>query len=803
MNRKGVLLIGIFLFSYFIISFCSAQSSSARTEFTIIGCAGGIPVGTCTGDYYCDIFGVSRNTRIPNYKCIYYSGCCSDSYKCACPDGGMSCSPDSMRCILRDVECIDINSPTECENANCIWMNGECFDPTFFNSCSSYTNRSVCLQDPRNLGKTGIGSEYCRGGVFVGADKVVVPDSCRCVWNSSSSKCEIGYNITNRGTTENPGFFECRKDISVSSCLNGFQNMSWKAVVASKSPPSYTPTQQELSDAGCFDSSKMIPCGEEISLLPGFSLLNILLVAGLLFAFYFLRNKNSKKLFFLGLFFAVFFSNFALAEICEPSQQIFRLYQANNSHVQLPIFGEEYGVHNCTQVWPDSSINCSQLNESMCVQANNSAGQKICQWISSSNQIYNYDVCYNYIFGDNYTGSDPHPATCSKPLFWVAKITNSHASLKRIYTYDIPVCYGDLECTNKSYILQPGAGCNVAEGEKPIARMYSASNYTNAHLSIDYSGSIYGEVICCKRGGINISYWSDFYGAEISEANNQQTVKMAVFGRGLENQWINYTVYKDVPLRWDRRIAQSSTYGSAPLNLRNFEPGRYYFKARIGSGREISSGYLQVVECNSSREECNVEPNITILSPACGASFFNGSNVSVRIRIDDPDDIIEGTLSFSDGEIISVSNLNSDMSGGLSYIHSFGTPGIVKIVLDVNGTSRGVERRFRRSINVIVINTSAEASYVAACIKEPEDLSFIPSSWVHFNAQTTKALSFIPGSPSAQDIPKDRIYFKWMLSDTEEVEGCGSDPSVYSFNHQFADSGNNWADLEASLGGCE
>jgi len=113
-----------------------------------------------------------------------------------------------------------------------------------------------------------------------------------------------------------------------------------------------------------------------------------------------------------------------------------------------------------------------------------SDSQRIMKLFSSMNShgelwngtVYDIDVCYNEIFGENYTGSNPHACNGTNKLVGLFADTNSHGEISNLSNYIYNVCYGDLECSAKTE-------CNY--DEKLIVGLYS---YTNSHLGA-YSGT--------------------------------------------------------------------------------------------------------------------------------------------------------------------------------------------------------------------------------------------------------------------------------------------------------------------------
>jgi len=86
---------------------------------------------------------------------------------------------------------------------------------------------------------------------------------------------------------------------------------------------------------------------------------------------------------------------------------------------------------------------------------------------------YPIQVNYSDIFsGTTYSSaSDPHVCTSiNTPIFWLNAINNSHVSVNQIVgSYDIPVCYGNLNCINS---LSPCSG-----DYRNVSRLYQLSYF--------------------------------------------------------------------------------------------------------------------------------------------------------------------------------------------------------------------------------------------------------------------------------------------------------------------------------------
>jgi len=108
---------------------------------------------------------------------------------------------------------------------------------------------------------------------------------------------------------------------------------------------------------------------------------------------------------------------------------------------------------------------------------------------------YGVPICYDTLFGHEYTGDNPWNCTGNNSIINLYSSTNSHASNQTIIFGGVPfyttnVCYGDLSCTVRY------GSCNTDNNETTIL---SLSDWTNAHLAKgDFSPYLYK--VCCQAG---------------------------------------------------------------------------------------------------------------------------------------------------------------------------------------------------------------------------------------------------------------------------------------------------------------
>ena len=182
---------------------------------------------------------------------------------------------------------------------------------------------------------------------------------------------------------------------------------------------------------------------------------------------------------------------------------------------------------------------------------------------------------------------------------------------------------------------------------------------------------------------------------------------------------------------------------------------------------------------------------IDIASPSCGDFFDDGDTVSVLISAIDLDDKIDGTLMIGEEEYFFT-------NGDTSFDYVFDFAGNFQLLAN-SVNSRGL--RQRDITNIMIIDTTIEDVYVAACIDEPRDFTNIETGSVRFEAGTTRGINFT-FSNGYEVIEKDGLNFHWTFSDgrtNHNVDGVNS--LSYSFFSNYTSAGNNWATLDVNIKG--
>lgn len=191
------------------------------------------------------------------------------------------------------------------------------------------------------------------------------------------------------------------------------------------------------------------------------------------------------------------------AACATPSQTILTLYQNTNSHV---------AVYNSSYNDPSAII----------------------------------PICYDAIFGTQYTGAAPWSCSGTNTLLKLSSINNAHAENASLSDYPVSVCYGDLSCH-----IETGNGVGTCTSGNFVLSISGqnglpGSAQTNSHLSIDGSYPYY---LCCtsnnnpSQPGITLVQWRNSADQQINQAPFSQNVKLFANTPGLDGKVINFTIY--------------------------------------------------------------------------------------------------------------------------------------------------------------------------------------------------------------------------------------------------------------------
>lgn len=350
---------------------------------------------------------------------------------------------------------------------------------------------------------------------------------------------------------------------------------------------------------------------------------------------------------------------------------------------------------------------------------------------------YSYNICYEQIFGEAYV-FDPadNPHECkgdvdnpNNLVLWLSAINNAHASITKSVDYDVPICYGNLNC----HVVGEGGSCDA--DEEIVVKL---SSETNAHISDASASSNYNYAVCCKSYSVTGPHWENMNNVPITNADLDDLVKLVVPGTGL-TQEIEYTIYRKFEILsfWRRlKVAQFETRGFTTWKVGkkedgSWEDGEYYFIATI-NGKEFDSredidGDIddnQVLTV--SDEEHNTAPVTIITSPETRQIYFLGEQLNFNHEGYDVDDEFNYTWDLGNGVVKKGDSLNL---GNKSFLYAYESQedvGQKDIILTVED-DRGLVNRSKISILILNSSLTPELSdseisekYVLAYINEPE-----------------------------------------------------------------------------------
>jgi len=445
------------------------------------------------------------------------------------------------------------------------------------------------------------------------------------------------------------------------------------------------------------------------------------------------------------------------------------------------------------------ALTCSDPNQTIMKldQPSNSYGAL---W---NDPFYGIDICYDDIFGTPYevvAGVDPHDCDAfgNNRVVSLSAPTNAHASnISSDANYPIDVCYGDLQCTYTT---------GTCDGEV-IARMYSG---TNTYLS-NASDTTYPIKICCEPALVAapVLKWYDITLGEIVKGgDNMPSVGDTVYLVAQNSPVGDFNIIEyDLVIDNDIITIPGQSYwgtlfftswkitGDDLDKAGNLED--FYFTTTTTGGTESNKIDISKVPRDSPTK-------ITIETPACGEDFDDDEDVTIRVIATDLDDVITGNVTV-DGVTFAITN------GVAEFEHRFSGPGNYQIYAEgMNGRDGQYARTARAYSNIMILETdgagyAADKTYVAACILQPEDASYIEdTNRVPFDASTTTGVSVDSSGNMevvhASDDP-ERFSFFWMFHPDggTRIRDRVDNPTGYAFNRTFPRSGGNSANLKVEF----
>lgn len=301
-----------------------------------------------------------------------------------------------------------------------------------------------------------------------------------------------------------------------------------------------------------------------------------------------------------------------------------------------------------------------------------------------NNSDYQIKLCYDKIFGRNYTGLAPRNCTGTNKILGISGITNAHAENPSLSNYQEPICYGNMVCN-----LRQQANCNAGEN-----LTLSLSSNTNAHVANDSS---YPFKLCCIITNVPTSSitarWEDNSNNPISQTQISTQVSMVLRGL-ISGTAVSFQVYdnSDNSLIGSALSGTVDGQGTAKVQVNiadNLVNKAIYFKASI-VGTNYTSNNLSVTPRISVRANITSPINRGIFFVGVPI-FFNQSSIGFNSL----------TWDLNDSSFTAVNNL--------TITQVYRTPGQKVITLRATDSSGFTDED---EISILIINGSGIFPYI-------------------------------------------------------------------------------------------
>ncbi len=390
---------------------------------------------------------------------------------------------------------------------------------------------------------------------------------------------------------------------------------------------------------------------------------------------------------------------------------------------------------------------------------------------------YAYDICYDSIFGHNYTGANPHGSknNGANVVLKLSSLTNAHAA-GPMGNYIERVFYGDFVCNLRQN--------SCLTGERVVV---SLSAETNAHLGL---ADKYTNKICCSTPSI---YWANYGGGTITEAGLGWSVKLVYESSSLtEGEDVVFGVYEDDrpygggPGIGDEQIITLTTKASGGRAIGEWNISQTDLNK---AGSDLDNFFFWVKDRKSNHlkinpNEINTRPDSRIISPIHKGVYYVGQNIIFNHSSID----LEGpvVVEWEIGDALADKTKNS-------FIHAYSTAGqkIIKLkVKDREGeedtgqisilviSSPGIfgfaEKPSTNEVIVsreLVVEFSGEDSYVIDSISSGSPCTTTVTCLGGNCPGKTQGSPSCSGNPSAQiDIGGTKgsfsnMFYYWVFSD--------------------------------------
>ena len=356
---------------------------------------------------------------------------------------------------------------------------------------------------------------------------------------------------------------------------------------------------------------------------------------------------------------------------------------------------------------------------------------------------------------------------------------------------------------------QNDCACHVGQGMWALGGEIAQTSCCGDDAGENYIGpdngkSCDGTSACCVsasdyvKNGLCVSacyLWENLFENEITGANKGDSIRLVLRNTGLsEGSEVQFEIYEGSDsIRVGANAITGTVDGGVVIAHWTITPedldktsSLSNFQFTTDFSGDVSDDLRIFTNYN------NTPTTIGIVSPSCGEYLNAGpETVEIIINVDDDDDFIEGILSINDLQIATFEN------GETTIGYTFSEGGNYKILAE---TIDNQSKKARVISNIMVIDTTIDGEYVAACITKPKDYSDIPTSYVEFDASDSLGIRYNAATGITAEINPSGLNFSWSFSDGRtNPYHLGTNELSYHFFKNFYTVGNNWAKLKVSI----
>jgi hypothetical protein len=301
--------------------------------------------------------------------------------------------------------------------------------------------------------------------------------------------------------------------------------------------------------------------------------------------------------------------------------------------------------------------------------------------------------------------------------------------------------------------------------------------------------------------------WADTKGVPISQAEVGDTVLLVYPSASSTYGGGTFNVYEDDPLDDDSIIDIDNgilagtnfdyvgSWKIKPEDVAKSPDDQDNYKFKIDDKTMLDINELEILTTSSDDPLTAKLTNIVcgdVLTLASGTY-----NMNIEYDVFDEDDLVSYVLKINDNAVAGDTDGTLDefiFGGSFTYPVTLTATdsGTVNVRLEATN-SRG--DMVTDIVNLILIDPTITADYIAACIGSPANYEHIDSDYALFDATTSKALTYAPGSGAAYK-NLDEMSFVWKFSDGSTNPYDSNDERAYLFEKYFPDKGGNGANLE-------